>query len=301
MELEQQKYLQAPAGGDTIQIKFMKTITSIAEMVEASRIWRAAGKKIAFVPTMGFLHEGHLSLIRAARQVGDIVVVSIFVNPSQFGPSEDFEAYPRDLDRDLQLCRKEGADVVFSPPPEEIYPEGFSTWVEEMELSRGLCGAARPGHFRGVTTVVLKLFSIVSPDLAFFGRKDYQQFKVISKMVRDLNLPVEIIGLPTVREADGLAMSSRNTNLSPEERKEALCLRRALLKAREMASAGETSAAVVRREMEEIIGKEPDARIDYLEFTDPETLRPRDTLRPGDLAAGAVFINRVRLIDNLLL
>ncbi len=168
-------------------------------------------------------------------------------------------------------------------------------------MSRGLCGAARPGHFRGVTTVVLKLFNIVGPDIAFFGRKDYQQFRVIDKMVRDLNLPVEIVGLDTVREPDGLAMSSRNSYLSERERKEALCLRRSLLKAREMVAAGETSAAAVRREMESLIGKEPDARIDYLEFTDPETLQPREQLRPGDLAAGAVFINRVRLIDNLLL
>ncbi len=270
-------------------------------MEKASRSWKAAGKKVAFVPTMGFLHEGHLSLIRAARKAGDVLVVSIFVNPAQFGPSEDLDSYPRDLDRDLKLCAGEGTDIVFNPPAREIYPEGYSTWVEETELSRGLCGGARPGHFRGVTTVVLKLFNIVGPDIAFFGRKDYQQFKVIEKMVRDLNLPVEVAGLPTVREPDGLAMSSRNSYLSDRERKEALCLRRALLRAREMAAAGESSPAAVRREMEEIIGREPDARIDYLEFRDPETLQPRETIRPGDLAAGAVFISRVRLIDNLLL
>ncbi len=279
----------------------MRVIRSVAEMREASWSWRAAGKKIAFVPTMGFLHQGHLSLLRAGRAAGDFLVVSIFVNPTQFGPSEDLDSYPRDLDRDLQLCEQEGTDIVLVPPAEEIYPPGFSTWVEETELSRGLCGAARPGHFRGVTTVVLKLFNIVSPDLAFFGRKDYQQFKVIAKMVRDLNLPIEVIGCPTVREADGLAMSSRNHNLSPRERQEALCLRRALLRARELVAGGVASAAAVRGEMEEIIGGEPHARIDYLEFTDPETLKPRSTLRPGDLAAGAVFINRVRLIDNLLL
>ncbi len=279
----------------------MKVVTSIGEMRSCSRGWKSSGKKIAFVPTMGFLHEGHLSLVRAARRAGDILVVSIFVNPSQFGPAEDLDAYPRDLDRDLKLCREEGADAVFAPPAEEIYPEGFSTWVEETELSRGLCGAARPGHFRGVATVVLKLFNIVSPDFACFGRKDYQQFKVIEKMVRDLNLPVEIVGLPTVRETDGLALSSRNKNLSPRERRQALCLRRALLKAREMVAGGETSAAAVRKEMERIIAREPDARIDYLKFTDPETLRPREKLRPGDLAAGAVFIGNIRLIDNLLL
>jgi len=279
----------------------MKVIQSVEEMSEASRSRKAAGKRIALVPTMGFLHEGHLSLIRAARKAGDVLVVSIFVNPAQFGPAEDLDSYPRDLERDLQLCEGEGTDIVFTPPAEEIYPDGYSTWVEETELSRGLCGAARPGHFRGVTTVVLKLFNIVSPDVAFFGRKDYQQFKVISKMARDLDLPVEVVGLPTVREPDGLAMSSRNAYLSDREREEALCLRRALLKARQLLAAGETSAAAVRREMERLIGVEPDARIDYLEFTDPETLQPRETVRPGDLAAGAVFINRVRLIDNLLL
>ena len=279
----------------------MKVVTTIGEMRSCSRGWKSSGKKIAFVPTMGFLHQGHLSLIRAARKAGDVLVVSIFVNPSQFGPSEDLEAYPRDLDRDLEFCREERVDAVFAPPAEEIYPEGFSTWVEETELSRGLCGAARPGHFRGVATVVLKLFNIVSPDLAFFGRKDYQQFKVIEKMVRDLDLPVEVVGLPTVREADGLAMSSRNKNLSVGERRQALCLRRALLRAREMVSEGENRAAAVRQEMEGMIGREPDARIDYLEFADPETLKPREKLRPGDLAAGAVFIGNVRLIDNLLL
>jgi pantoate--beta-alanine ligase len=279
----------------------MRVIKTIAEMGKVSRGWRAAGKKIALVPTMGFLHEGHLSLIRAGREAGGILVVSIFVNPSQFGPAEDLDSYPRDLDRDLELCERAGTDIVFAPDSGEVYPEDFSTWVEETELSRGLCGAVRPGHFRGVTTVVLKLFNIVGPDIAFFGRKDYQQFKVIEKMVRDLNLPVEVVGLPTVREPDGLAMSSRNHHLSPRERKEALCLRRALLTAREMVAAGETSVAAVLREMEEIIGREPDARIDYLEFRDPETLQPRETLRAGDLAAGAVFINRVRLIDNLLL
>ncbi|MDP8236931.1 MAG: pantoate--beta-alanine ligase [Candidatus Erginobacter occultus] len=279
----------------------MKTVTSITEMGEISRAGKAEGKRIALVPTMGFLHEGHLSLIRAARKAGDVLVVSIFVNPAQFGPAEDLDSYPRNLDRDLKLCAGEGTDIVFNPAGGDIYPEGYSTWVEETDLSRGLCGAARPGHFRGVTTVVLKLFNIVGPNIAFFGRKDYQQFKVIEKMVRDLDLPVEIVGLPTVREPDGLAMSSRNSYLSNRERKEALCLRRALLQAREMLAAGETSAAAVRREMEKLIGREPDARIDYLEFRDPETLKPRETLRPGDLAAGAVFINRIRLIDNLLL
>ena len=279
----------------------MRVLKFITEMRGTSRRKKAEGKRIALVPTMGFLHQGHLSLLRAGRKAADILVVSIFVNPAQFGPAEDLDSYPRDLDRDLRLCEEEGADFIFAPPSGEVYPEDFSTWVEETDLSRGLCGAARPGHFRGVTTVCLKLFNIVEPDFAFFGRKDYQQFKVIEKMVRDLNLPVKIVGQPTVREPDGLAMSSRNSYFSDRERKEALCLRRALLQARQMMAAGETTAAAIRTQMEELIGREPDARIDYLEFCDPETLIPREQLIPGDLAAGAVFINRVRLIDNLLL
>lgn len=279
----------------------MKVITSLIEMQARSRGWKNAAKSVAFVPTMGFLHEGHLSLLRAARMAGDVLVVSIFVNPAQFGPAEDLDSYPRDLEGDLKLCEEAGVDVVFAPEPGDIYPEDYSTWVEEIELSRGLCGGARPGHFRGVTTVVLKLFNIVFPQIAFFGLKDYQQFKVIEKMVRDLNLPIEVVGCPTVREEDGLAMSSRNHNLSPEERKEALCLRRALLRARELVASGRTSCSAVRREMETLIAKEPRARIDYLEFRDPETLELRDPLRRGDLAAGAVFVGSVRLIDNLIL
>ncbi|MFH1037754.1 MAG: pantoate--beta-alanine ligase [PVC group bacterium] len=279
----------------------MEVVQSPREMQEKSLAFKRQGKTISCVPTMGFLHEGHLSLIRAARPAADILVVTIFVNPAQFGPSEDFKTYPRDLERDLDLCRKEGVDIVFAPETSDIYPEGYSTYVEETDLSRGLCGAARPGHFRGVATVVLKLFNIVQPNCAFFGEKDYQQFRVIGKMVEDLNLPVRVVGCPIVREKDGLAMSSRNKYLNPEERREALCLYRSLLRAREMAEKGETSSAVIREEMAAMIGKEPYARIDYIEFRNQETLEPRERAGEGTLIALAVFIGKTRLIDNLVL
>jgi pantoate--beta-alanine ligase len=259
------------------------------------------GKKIAFVPTMGYLHEGHLSLMRTARRKGDVLVVSIFVNPAQFGPREDFSRYPRDLRRDLALCRRAGADVVFAPAVKSMYPEGYSTYVEETRLSRGLCGERRPGHFRGVATVVLKLFAIVQPDLAVFGLKDFQQSRIIRKMASDLNLPVTILAAPTVREKDGLAMSSRNTFLNPSERKEALCLRRALLQARRMARAGEREARKIRAAMRRIVEREPSARIDYLEIVDGEDLRPVRRIEPGAMAALAVFIGKTRLIDNIKL
>ncbi len=261
---------------------------------------KSESKTISCVPTMGFLHEGHLSLIRAARPAADILVVTIFVNPTQFGPSEDLDSYPRDLERDLALCRQEGADIVFTPAAADIYPEGYSTYIEETDLSRGLCGATRPGHFRGVATVVAKLFNIVQPDIAFFGRKDYQQLSVIRKMVKDLNIPVRIIGCPIVREDDGLAMSSRNKNLNPAERQEALCLRRALLKAEELVGGGERAAAVVREAMIELIEKEPSARIDYIEIRDGKTLEPVDQVGEDTLIALAVFIGETRLIDNLI-
>jgi pantoate--beta-alanine ligase len=209
----------------------MEIIKSPKKMQERALGLKAESKTISCVPTMGFLHEGHLSLIRSARTAADILVVTIFVNPAQFGPTEDLSSYPRDLERDIALCEKEGVDVVFTPGTADIYPEGYSTYIEETKLSKGLCGATRPGHFRGVATVVAKLFNIVQPDSSFFGRKDYQQLCVIKKMVKDLNIPIRIIGCPIVREEDGLAMSSRNKNLTPEQRKEALCLRQALLRA----------------------------------------------------------------------
>jgi len=279
----------------------MEIIHSPERMQERALEIRSGGKTISCVPTMGFLHEGHLSLIRAARPVADILVVTIFVNPTQFGPSEDLSSYPRDLDRDLSLCEKEGVDIIFAPVKEDIYPEGYSTYIEESDLSRGLCGATRPGHFRGVTTVVAKLFNIVQPDVAFFGRKDYQQSRVIIKMVKDLNIPVRIEVRPIVREEDGLAMSSRNKNLDPDQRREALCLRRALLKAEELIKAGEAAAPVIRKEMEAVIGSQPQARIDYIEIRDGETLEPVDPAGEGTLIALAVFIGKTRLIDNLVI
>lgn len=270
-------------------------------MRQKALAWKKEGKTISFVPTMGFIHEGHLSLIRIARSKGDILVVSIFVNPTQFGPSEDFDSYPRDLDHDLALCEKEEVDIVFVPISSDIYPAGYSTYIEEMELSRELCGASRPGHFRGVTTIVAKLFNIIQPDIAIFGRKDYQQSRVIMKMVKDLNIPIRIETGPIVREEDGLAMSSRNNNLDREQRKSALCLRRALLQAEEMIRTGERDVKIVRSKIKEIIEREPFARIDYIEIRDSETLQPRDRIGEGTLIALAVFIGSTRLIDNLVM
>jgi len=270
-------------------------------MQKTSRSLQRRGKTIAFVPTMGFLHEGHLSLMRAARPRAQVLVVSIFVNPAQFGPREDYSRYPRDLKRDLALCREAGADIVFAPAAAAMYPEGYSTYVEETRLSQGLCGARRPGHFRGVATVVLKLFNIVRPDLAVFGIKDYQQARVIRKMVADLNLPIGVVVAPIVREKDGLAMSSRNAYLGPAERTEALCLRRALLRGREMAGAGEKDARKVRSEMERIIRREPSARIDYIEIVREEDLAPVSRIGEGTRGLLAVFVGKTRLIDNLKL
>ncbi len=279
----------------------MRVIHSPEEMQEMALSLKRAGKSIAFVPTMGFLHEGHLSLIRRARSGGDILVVSIFVNPAQFGPSEDFEDYPRDPVRDLALCEKEGADIVFTPSVEEIYPSGYSTFVEETDLSRDLCGRKRPGHFKGVTTVVAKLFNIVLPDRAYFGRKDYQQSRVIARMVKDLSFPVKVVTCPIVREEDGLAMSSRNKYLGRKERKEALSIRRALDRARDLIEKGEESVPAVIGAIEEIIAKEPAARLDYIEIRDAENLEELDRVRNGAVIALAVFVGKTRLIDNLLI
>jgi len=267
-------------------------------MQEIAFSLRLEGKSIALVPTMGYLHEGHLSLVRLARKAADVLVVSIFVNPAQFGPSEDFKDYPRDMKKDLELCEKEKVDIVFSPKTEDIYPGGYSTYVTEERLSRGLCGATRPGHFRGVATVVTKLFNIVAPDVAFFGQKDYQQSLLIRKMTEDLNLPVKIEVGPIVREEDGLAMSSRNDYLDPGERREALCLYRSLRIAEEMIEAGERNSEEIRRSMKEIIETESSARIDYIEIVDGRTLQPRHRIEDNTLIALAVFVGRTRLIDN---
>ena len=262
---------------------------------------RAQGKRIGFVPTMGFLHEGHASLMRLARQHADLLVVSIFVNPTQFGPSEDFSKYPRDFKRDEDLCRREKTDFIFYPSAADMYPTNSSVAVVEEKLSRGLCGAARPGHFRGVCTVVAKLFNIVLPDIAVFGEKDGQQLRVIERMVRDLNFPVRIIRGPTLREPDGLAMSSRNSYLSPDERKQAICLRRALDRAEELYRKGERKAERIVAAMGAVIGHSPAARIDYIEVVDDSSLEAVATIEKPCMVALAVFVGKTRLIDNTVL
>lgn len=276
----------------------MQIIRSPKEMQDAARALRVQGRKIGLVPTMGFLHEGHLSLIRRIRKSADIVVVSLFVNPTQFGPSEDLAAYPRDFARDEKLCRNEGADILFCPPADEIYLPDHTVYVVEESLSRGLCGASRPGHFRGVCTIVAKLFNLVLPDVAIFGEKDGQQLRVIERMVRDLDFPVTIIRGPTIREPDGLALSSRNTYLKDDERRQALCLRRALDKAESLYAAGERRAAVIVAAMQDVIRPEPLARIDYIEIVDDASLQPVAEIAAPCLVALAVFVGKTRLIDN---
>lgn len=275
-------------------------ITSVREMREWTAAARAEGATISFVPTMGFLHEGHASLMREGRKRGDLLVLSIFVNPTQFGVGEDFESYPRDLSRDSEIARACGVDIIFVPDAREMYPAGFQTWVNVETVSLPLCGASRPGHFRGVTTVVAKLFNIVKPTFAFFGEKDYQQLTVIRRMVDDLNMEVEVVGLPTVREADGLAMSSRNSYLSAAERKSALCLSRALDAASTLYRSGVVSVTRMREEVMGILGREPEARIDYVEFRDGENLEERELADDRTVLALAVRIGSTRLIDNVI-
>ncbi len=276
----------------------MNVVRSIAEC----RTARAAlDADLGFVPTMGYLHEGHLALVRRARAECPSVAVSIFVNPTQFGPREDFARYPRDPERDLSLLEKEGVDLVFMPEAAEMYPPGFDTWVEVGTITRRLEGRARPGHFRGVATVVCKLFNIVQPRRAYFGEKDAQQLRVVRKMVRDLNLPVEIVPVPTVREPDGLALSSRNVYLSPQERQEALALSAALRLAQELVARGERRASVIRARMRRRIRQEPDARIDYVSVADAETLEELSVVDRPALVSLAVRIGTTRLIDNVVL
>jgi pantothenate synthetase (EC 6.3.2.1) len=276
----------------------MRVVHTIAE---ARAVRRALPGTWGFVPTMGYLHEGHLSLVRRARAENDRVAVSIFVNPTQFGPHEDYARYPRDLERDLRLLEPLGVDLVFVPSVEEMYPPGFQTWVIVEEVSRPLEGASRPGHFRGVTTVVAKLFNILQPDRAYFGQKDAQQTVVIRRMVQDLNIPVEIVICPTVREPDGLAMSSRNTYLNPEERRAATVLFRALQAAKARYEAGERDAEGLREAMREVIRAEPLARIDYVSVADPETLQELERVEGPALLSLAVYIGTTRLIDNIML
>ncbi len=280
--------------------QLVTTIAGIREKIAAAR---AAGKNVGLVPTMGALHEGHISLVREARKECGCVVVSIFVNPAQFGAGEDFDKYPRPLEKDVQLCDEAGADLIFAPSAGEMYPEGFATFVEpDKPLAAKLCGAGRPGHFRGVDTVVLKLLNICTPDAAYFGQKDYQQSVVIRRMVADLNLGTQVVVCATVREKDGLAMSSRNAYLNPQERTQAVCLYEALLDAKTAIETEKiTDAALVKKRMADIIDKVPAARIDYIEIVDPESLAPLEELSGKVVAVLAVFLGPARLIDNMIL
>lgn len=287
----------------------MQIFSSAPAMQRLALRWEKRGVRVGFVPTMGYLHAGHLSLIKRARRIvgrRGRVVVSIYVNPTQFGPREDFSRYPRDLNRDLKLCRAAGTDVVFAPTDAQMYGNatggGYSTYVVEEELSQGMEGLARPGHFRGVTTVVAKLLNLVRPDVAVFGSKDFQQAAVLRRMARDLNFPVRIVLAPTVREADGLAMSSRNKHLSPKERSQAVVLARMIERARQCVSTGAAvTARALRRQVNQVLAGYPDARGDYVEFIDAETLEPVSTVKRGTRMALAVFVGKTRLIDNATL
>jgi len=279
----------------------MKIVHTIAEIREFVRQARLAGRTVGLVPTMGYLHEGHLELMRRARERCGIVVASVFVNPTQFGPNEDLARYPRDLERDARLAAEVGVDVIFNPPVEEMYPPGYCTYVDVERITENMCGASRPGHFRGVATVVTKLFNIVRPDAAFFGQKDAQQALVIRRMAADLNMDLEIVTVPTVREPDGLAMSSRNVYLDPEQRRAALDLAGSLDRAVEAVRAGERDVLQIRRLVEELIRAEPLARIDYVEIYSYPGLEPVERLQGQALLALAVKFGQTRLIDNVIL
>lgn len=274
------------------------TIKDVRERVNA---WKREGLTVGFVPTMGYLHEGHKSLMQAARANNDKVVVSVFVNPMQFGPNEDLESYPRDFEKDSALCESVGVDLIFHPEPEEMYADGFCSYVDMNGLTGELCGKSRPIHFRGVQTVVLKLFNIVKPDRAYFGQKDAQQLAVIKRMVKDLNVDTEIVGCPIVREADGLAKSSRNTYLNPDERKAALILSRSLKLGRELIENGETDSKAVIKAITDSINTEPLAKIDYVDVVDFDTITPVDKIGKSVLVAIAVYIGKTRLIDNFII
>ena len=278
----------------------MQTATTVSEVREQVRAWRREGLTVGLVPTMGYLHEGHKSLIVRAASENDRVVVSDFVNPTQFGPTEDLESYPRDFDRDCKLCEEAGAALVFHPEPSEMYAPNACTYVNMDELTHELCGLTRPIHFRGVCTVVSKLFNIVTPDRAYFGQKDAQQLAVIRRMVRDLNFGIEIVGCPIIREEDGLAKSSRNTYLSAEERAAALVLSRAVAEGQRLMEAGERSAATVLDAMKQLIEAEPLARIDYVEMVSWDGIKPVETVHGPVLVAMAVYIGKTRLIDNFI-
>lgn len=279
----------------------MNIVETIAQVRAQVKNWKHDGLTVGFVPTMGYLHEGHLSLIERARRENDRVVVSIFVNPTQFGPNEDLASYPRDLERDAALCEGVGTDLIFHPEPSEMYPQDFCSYVDMDVLTQELCGLSRPVHFRGVCTVVSKLFHIVQPDRAYFGEKDAQQLAVIRRMVQDLNMDLEIIGCPIVREADGLAKSSRNTYLSPEERKAALVLSRSIFLGKQLVEQGENDAQKVIAAMTELISAEPLARIDYVKTVDLLTMQQIEVLDRPFLTAIAVYIGKTRLIDNFMM
>ena len=278
----------------------MKVVGTIKEVRELVKEWKKNGETVGFVPTMGYLHEGHGSLITKARENNDKVVVSIFVNPMQFGPTEDLDSYPRDLEKD-KFCESLGADLIFHPEPEEMYHEDFSSYVDMSVLTEELCGLSRPVHFRGVCTVVTKLFNIVQPDNAYFGQKDAQQLAIIKHMVQDLNMDINVVGCPIVREEDGLAKSSRNTYLSPEERKAALILSKTVKLAKELIDAGEKDADVVVAKMKENIETEPMAKIDYVKAVNGLTMQQQKEIKAPMLIAMAVYIGKTRLIDNMIL
>ena len=278
----------------------MKIVGTVKEVREQVKEWKKQGLSVGFVPTMGYLHEGHKSLMDAARKDNDKVVVSNFVNPMQFGPTEDLATYPRDLDHDAALCESAGVDLIFHPEPEEMYEKDFCSFVDMTGLTEGLCGKTRPIHFRGVCTVVNKFFNIVTPDRAYFGQKDGQQLAVIKRMVRDLNMDIEIIGCPIVREEDGLAKSSRNTYLSPEERKAALILSKTVALGKELAKTEKDANKVVEA-MKKNIETEPMAKIDYVEAVDALSMEPVEKLEGTCMLAMAVYIGKTRLIDNTLI
>lgn len=279
----------------------MKIVRTKDEMTHCLAAAHKSGKSVGLVPTMGALHEGHMSLVRRSVSENGVTVVSVFVNPTQFGPNEDFAKYPRRLEEDARLCEKEGADFIFAPEAPELYPPDFSTYVEEQKLSKPLCGVSRPTHFRGVTTIVAKLFNIIRPDRAYFGQKDAQQAAVVKRMARDLDIPVEIVVVGIVRESDGLAMSSRNKYLAGDLRKEALVLSKALKACEKAFASGERDSAALKELMREAISQAPRARIDYVEVVDAENLEPVERISRPSLVALAVFVGDTRLIDNTTL
>lgn len=279
----------------------MDIITSVSEMQQRAVSARAAGQTIAFVPTMGFLHQGHVSLLEEGRRRGDLLVLSIFVNPTQFGPSEDFADYPRDLQQDSELAKAVDVDILFAPAAVEMYSSGYATYIDVDGISENLCGASRPGHFRGVCTVVSKLFNIVQPHLAIFGNKDFQQLTVIKRMTLDMNMLVEVVGLPIYREADGLALSSRNVYLTSDQRKQALVLSQSLVQAKELVAAGQTHCADIILQLKNNISRQPEARIDYVHICHQLTLENQAHVDADSVLLLAVYIGQTRLIDNSFL